>query len=157
MTIKKTKIPSSHETTLAIFWHFAALARSSAFIALDIFSSDLFFFSFLFFYDYIVLYKALSFKCYFNSTHNYSCAECHTFTVWPLVSAIVNPTGIEILIRMPTCRQGFFDSELFIPISFTFCISFFEMDKSRLFFLFLIPALLSDCGDKMFSLEGRHQ
>ncbi len=135
MTIKNKQIPSSHQTTFCLFsgiFVAGPIKRlySSRFFIL--FSSDFFFcLLFLTIILYAVIQAALSLSRsnVISTPPNYSCAECHTLTVWPEVSAIVNPTGIEILIRMPTCRQGFFDSELFIPILFTSSISFFEMDK----------------------------
>jgi hypothetical protein len=135
MTIKNKQIPSSHQTTFCLFsgiFVAGPIKRpySSRFFIL--FSSD-FFLSALFDYNTVRCYTSCSLSLsrsnVISTPPNYSCAECHTLTLWPEVSAIVNPTGIEILIRMPTCRQGFFDSELFIPILFTSSISFFEMDK----------------------------
>lgn len=138
MTIKK-KLKFLHLTKRLwlLFWHFAALARSSAFIALDIFSSDLFFLLLILLRLCCVVYKALSFKCYFNSTHNYSCAECHTFNGVAFGKCYRQPNwnwDTDTNAHLPT---GIFRQwVIYTHIIYFLCISFFEMDKSRLFFSF---------------------
>ncbi len=129
---------------------FSAIFPSRAHLQLSIYFPSDFFSSSSSSSKIMLCYTRHSRSNVISTPPNY-CIECHTLTVWPQVSAIVNPTGIEILIRMTTCRQGFFDSELFIPISFTsYAFPFLKWinPACKLFFSLLVfhktlPALLS--------------